>query len=263
MKCSLKNKSFNELNEGAKSAAGAIALTFLAGCASMGQASKPQPGPESVSLAPNSLEAGEGLGQDNMHEVPKRQYGRMTRQKLEEEAQLDSRAGSLWVPEGQGSYLFAENKTRLMGDLLNIKIEGAAKDQLQTKAKVIRTLLKRIEANNSRAQGAVDPGKDKATAATAAAGPTPPAPSLGGGEAADDLEKPLTVETVPTRIVDRLPDGNYRVEGSQGFMIGKREYRVLVSGIVRPQDFNDEGASTSKLLDPRFDIVSTKKAAKP
>ena len=42
-------------------------------------------------------------------------------------------------------------------------------------------------------------------------------------------------------------------------MIGKREYKVIVTGLVRPEDFNDAGISAEKILDPQFDIVSSKK----
>ena len=67
------------------------------------------------------------------------------------------------------------------------------------------------------------------------------------------------MKVVPTRIVELLKDGNYRVKGDQPFMIGKREYKVIVTGIVRPADFDDAGISAEKLLDPKFDIVSLKR----
>ena len=67
------------------------------------------------------------------------------------------------------------------------------------------------------------------------------------------------VKNIPTRIVERLVDGNYRVKGSQGFMIGKREYRVIATGVVRADEFTESGVPASKLLEPRFDIVSAPK----
>src|SRR6185437_9990281 len=57
---------------------------------------------------------------DNMNEVTPRAYGRMTAARMEQEAHLDDRAGSLWVGQGQGAYLFSENTERLAGDLLNV-----------------------------------------------------------------------------------------------------------------------------------------------
>ena len=78
------------------------------------------------------------------------------------------------------------------------------------------------------------------------------------GAAATEEAKDFSVKTVPTRVVERMVDGNYRVRGTQPFMIGTREYKVIVSGIVRAEDFNEEGISASQLLDANFDIVSSK-----
>ncbi|HMN67607.1 MAG TPA: flagellar basal body L-ring protein FlgH, partial [Bdellovibrionales bacterium] len=66
-------------------------------------------------------------------------------------------------------------------------------------------------------------------------------------------------KNVPTRIVERTLEGNYRVKGSQPIMIGNREYKVIVTGIVRAEDFNEEGIGAGKLLDPKFDIVSARR----
>jgi flagellar L-ring protein precursor FlgH len=67
------------------------------------------------------------------------------------------------------------------------------------------------------------------------------------------------VGPIQTRIIERLADGNYKIKGQQPFMIGKRDYKVLVVGIVRPEDYNDEGISSGKLIDPQFDVVSIRK----
>ncbi len=56
-----------------------------------------------------------------------------------------------------------------------------------------------------------------------------------------------------------MADGNYKIRGSQPFMIGKREYKVIVAGIIRPEDYNDQGVSSQKLLDPQFDVVSIRR----
>ena len=73
-----------------------------------------------------------------------RQYRKMTRSKMEEESDLGANAGSMWVMEGQGAYLFSQNKTRSEGDLLNVKVEGAAQKQIETKVSVIKKLHKQL-----------------------------------------------------------------------------------------------------------------------
>lgn len=185
-----------------------------------------------------------------------RQYKRMTKSQLEEDSELHSQAGSMWVSEGQASYLFVQNKTRREGDLLNVKLEGAALRQVETKVGVIKKLLKQLEEQQEaemQRQRLADSGE---------AGEAARAPAAAKAEPKKDEKEDLSdVQNVSTRIVEKLPDGNYRVKGMQPFMIGKREYKVIVTGLIRPEDYNDEGVASSKLLDPQFDVVSVRRKA--
>lgn len=183
-----------------------------------------------------------------------RQYKKTTKSQLEEDSDLDSKAGSLWVMDGQQSYYFTQNKIRKEGDFLNIKLEGSALKQVETKVNVIKTLLQELEQQ-----------ENESTMSKIAE--TKPAESKDIRSPASEAKKPKEEEKgelaevgpVQTRIIERLADGNYRIKGQQPFMIGKREYKVLVVGIVRPEDYNDEGISSAKLIDPQFDVVSIRK----
>lgn len=220
--------------------------------------------------------------QENYSAGANRQYKRMNRQKLEEESDLSANAGSLWVMEGQKPYLFAQNTARQIGDYLNVKIEGNPKQQLQSKAKVIQKLLDKLDRDSFFRAPAATPGQNtagaqgaNAQAAATPAGAQQPAPAGANANAQANnqqtaasaqqpdakAEAPFAVQDVPTRVVETLKDGSYRVKGNQTFMIGKKEYKVIVTGVVKPEDFNDEGISASKLLDAQYDIVSTRKAA--
>lgn len=252
-----------------------FALIFATGCGSLGKSirgfitGKDKPEQQKTVSTPRFSET------ENMRFASDRQYKRMNRQRLEEEAEIKETAGSLWVMEGQGAYLFAQNQMRMVGDLLNVKIEGGPKSQLQTKVKVISKLLERLEtpsrnpasaqnANQGQAQGQQPAQAAAAGGAQPAATPgAQPGAQPGQGEeaAAKSAEAPFAVQAVPTRIVEQLKDGSYRVRGMQPFMIGKREYKVIVTGIVRAEDFDDAGIEASRLLDPQFDIVSSRKGA--
>lgn len=186
-----------------------------------------------------------------------RQYKRTTKETLSQEASLDQKSGSLWVMEGQGAYLFSQNIVRLVGDPLAITLEGDPKEQLESKVNVINKLLAKIEERQklrrrlSSDEPPVEKPKEKDAAEKEKA-------------AAKKEEVPppaeLSVKTVPTRIVERTLEGNYRVKGSQPFMIGTREYKIIVTGIVRAEDFNEEGIPATKLLDSKFDIVSARRS---
>lgn len=235
------------------------AVTLLsAGCASMKDLLSSFEEPKTqVAPLENIKSAARYSDNQNMGVPTDRQYKRMTRNRLEDESDLGATAGSSWVMEGQGAYLFAQNKMRKEGDLLNVKLDGSAMKQVETKVSVIKKLLKQLEEqqqqelNNSLAQNAEG---GRAPASTEAAKPEP-----AKTDAKDDKEDLSEVQNVPTRIVEKLADGNYRIKGQQPFMIGKREYKVIVTGLIRPEDFNDQGISSDKLLDPQYDVVNIRR----
>lgn len=249
-----------------------LVLGSTVGCANFGYQMKSFLGGEPASSrTPNSLT--KYSEQPTAGYEIKRQYRRMTAARLEEEAKLGSGTGSLWVMEGQGSYLASENVVRIVGDIVNVKMEGAPLRQLNAKAAVITKLLRRIPADPlaqktgdrpagaGEAQGGTDEGKKTMTKVGKENAKIGEAPSGSGGGGEDPeaiAESGFEVDLVPTRIVERTMDGNYRIKGSQPFMIGKREYRVIVTGVARAQDLADVGIDSSKLLEAQFDIVSKK-----
>ncbi len=235
-----------------------FAFAALGGCASISKTWKSLLGHEDDPIA--KVTTPRFSEQDTLRVSNDKQYKRMNRQRFEEEADVKADAGSLWVMEGQGAYLFSQNQMRMVGDLLNVKIDGAPRTQLQTKSKVISKLLDRLEnpvrGPASTASTAPAPGAPAAAAAPEAKADEPVAAKPGEAPKSDG---PFNVSVVPTRIIEQLKDGSYRVRGMQPFMIGKREYKVIVTGVVRPEDFDDAGIEAAKLLDPQFDIVSSRK----
>jgi flagellar L-ring protein FlgH len=180
-----------------------------------------------------------------------KKYRRTDHKTIQERSQLGADSGSLWMERGQGSYLFAQNTNRLIGDLVNVEIKGHPKKQIETKVKVINDLIEKIQAQAEARRLASEkksPG-DKAKSA-------PKKADAGAGKGEKDSE--FDVKIVPSRITEILKDGSYLVKGDQPFMIGKREYKLVVQGIVRQEDFNDQGISSEALLDPKFDIVTNR-----
>lgn len=199
----------------------------------------------------------------------RRQYKRTTKETLSEESALDAKSGSLWVMEGQGAYLFSQNVVRLVGDPLAVQLEGDPRDQLQSKVGVIKKLLAKIEERQKARLRNPAAEKDKEEEDSSDSKESKKDKDKKEKQTAQQQQQQqkdqqlepgdFSVKNVPTRIVERTLEGNYRVKGSQPFMIGNREYKVIVTGIVRAEDFNDDGISASKLLDPKFDIVSARR----
>jgi len=186
-----------------------------------------------------------------------RQYRRTTKETLSDQASLEAKSGSLWAMEGQGAYLFSPNIVRLVGDPLAVQLEGDPRDQLNSKVATIRKLLAKIEDRRtqaSRGPASANP-TEEAPAAEAAGAAKGEDKKDGAAAAADELG----IKTVPTRIVERTIEGNYRVKGQQPFIIKNHEYKVIVTGVVKAEDFNDDGIPAGKSIDPKFDIVTARR----
>ena len=188
-----------------------------------------------------------------------RNYKKTTKTQLEDESELDSKAGSLWVMDGQQSYYFSQNKNRKEGDFLNVKLEGAALKQVETKVGVIKSLLLELEQQEKEEALQKLASDDKKATPEARAPAAAPVAEPKKAPVKEEKSELADMGPIQTRIVERLPDGNYRIKGQQPFMIGKREYKVIIVGLLRPEDYNDEGINSSKIIDPQYDVVSIRK----
>ncbi len=229
----------------------------------------------------------DGLGEDQKHlrysknpNVPvleEKEYKRVTRKSLESDNHLDDSAGSLWKSEGQSPYLFSQNKVRRSGDLVNIKMEGAGLKQIEGKVQVLKDLMAKLEARQAASEAAnlgsptaPTPGYPNSTPNSGEVAKTGTGVEGSANTPVKPEEKSVNtqsnseplVSSVPARIVDQMNNGVYRVKGSQPFMIGQREYKVIVSGLIRGEDFNESGMSSNQLLEPQFDVVGLKKVIK-
>lgn len=224
-----------------------------------------------------------------------RDYKRMTKQQMEDESDLQAGAGSLWVMEGQTSYLFAQNKLRKTGDPVQIKVEGSALKQIEMKVATIQDLLKDLENQKKEAEEKLkNEEKEKQRLADL---DNLKREILNNGEARNESsaqaiaeermkERQLAsvdkkaekvvekkekeekidlkeIELIPSKIVEKMPDGMLRVTGQQLLMIKKRPYKVIATGLIRPEDFEDPATSSNKLFEPQFDILHVKKNSVP
>lgn len=265
-------------------------IVFASGCATISDWLNPKTEAEVAAKEEVDQEPLTKYSDVTNHAPPSdRDYKRMTREVMEEESELHSGAGSLWVMEGQTSYLFAQNKNRKEGDPTTVKVEGAAMKQVQMKADTIKDLLNDLEEQKKQAEEKKK--KDEAEVLRLAEITKEKEAIVAKGEANNEAaaqlmaeqrvaarkpaaveaakpvaEKPKEekidlkeVESIPMRITEKLPDGQYRVSGQQYLTIKNRPYKVIATGIVRGDDYNDQLISSEKLYDSQYDIIHMKK----
>lgn len=218
-----------------------------------------------------------------------RNYKRMTREKFEEDSELHAGAGSLWVMEGQTSYLFAQNKKRREGDPTTLVIQGVAMRDIQMKALAIKDML--IELENQKKEADAKKKKEEDAKMRLADIEKEKKSILAKNEADNedaaevlaeqriDSRKPASVavaepvkdpsldkinfkdiEQVPVKITERLSDNQYRITGQQYLTIRNRPYKLIVAGVVRSDDFSDQTVSSDRLFEQQLDLVHLKKA---
>ena len=227
----------------------------------------------------------------NLEPPVKRQYrngGRATRADFVDESPNE---GSLWASDGQTNYYFTKNKVRGVGDIVNITVEAdMVKDVTQ---EVRRTLTPRErdyelgaaqERIRARVLGLPDPdakkpdGKQDAVATSAAA------PARGitseqvtGGQAGSALDEKKDKKEIPeatsadidvlrsldikpgevvmAEIVERYPNGNYKVRGTKRIPYkGGAPRFMTLTAVAKSQDISEEDVITSgKLYEYRLE----------
>lgn len=235
---------------------------------------------------------------NNMAPPSDRQYKRMTRERMEDESELNSSAGSLWKMEGQTAYLFAENKHRREGDPTTIKMEGAALKMIENKVAVIQDLLGQLEEQKIKAEEEakqaeeeklrlaqleeerkfraeqiargeieVDPVQEAQLAALeekllaeARKPASVEAPAVAKDPKADKIDL-KEIELIPSKIVGKTAGDTYRIRGQQYLTIKKKPYKVIATALIRVEDFSDAGISSNKLLDAQYDVIHVKRTA--
>ena len=159
-----------------------------------------------------------------------------------------------------------ENKVAVVQELLKkldeqrLKAEEDAKTAEEEKARLaqIQEEKKLHDEQVSKGEVVVDPfanqyppEPDRKPAAVATAAPVKGLPE----EKVDHKE----IEFIPSKIVEQLPDGIYRIRGQQFLTIKKKPFKVIATALIRAEDFNDNNISSSKLLDAQFDVFHVKR----
>lgn len=182
--------------------------------------------------------------------------------------------GSLWASDGQTNYYFTKNKVRSPGDIITVKLEAEMVRDFGLEVR--RTLSpperkKELEVAQNRlrltALGAATSDKDNKnqdTVATGAAAPErKPAAEVEVPTAtfADiDVSKAVEVkenDTVMAEIVERYPNGNYKIRGTKkvNYKNGTPRLMTMIA-VVRGQDIGeDDSVASGKLYEYRLEAL--------
>jgi len=168
--------------------------------------------------------------------------------------------GSLWNGDTQDNYYFTKNVLRKVGDIVIIKVEPDVNDAMNSRIDGIvgRTSVQQVAADEA--------GKSVATAVGDrvgnAAGNKNIGDAVGGAvgnrttAALQGSTKYIDVDEIPARIIELLPKGTVKVEGSRRVNIKGAPYNLKLSGIVRDDDIGPTAmVQTSKLVESKMELT--------
>lgn len=202
--------------------------------------------------------------------------GRATRSNFVDEGQGE---GSLWASDGQTNYYFTKNKIRGVGDIVTINVEDALVKDTQTEVrKKLSTAEKDYELAlaqerlRRKAMGMEDPDEmNKDTVKRAAAAPARAPAAVSAEDAETDVSIPTATladievgralgfkagDTILAEIVERYPNGNYKVRGTKNLPYHSSRRQLTVTGVVRGADISEEDVINSgKMYEYRAEII--------
>lgn len=157
-------------------------------------------------------------------------------------------AGSLWGADQNG--LFADSRARQVGDILTVAIFESASASKESSTTTGRTSsmeagidnLLGFETNIASLKSGLNPAKLVDANFTNS--------FEGSGETS---RKEALTATLTTQVVEVLPNGNLRIEGSKTVTVNSETQIVHLAGIVRPVDVSVANIVDSKaVLDARI-----------
>lgn len=188
-----------------------------------------------------------------------------TRAKKEDFIDQAQGSGSLWASDGQTNYFFTKNRIKTVGDIISVQIEDQMAKDISSEVK--RTLTKsereyELTLANEEKEAAQSSGSSRKPASTdpaAAAAEAAPTTDAREVSMADlDLSKHVGVktgDTIMAEILERYPNGNYKVKGTKRVPYRSNTRLVQFTGIARGTDIDDgDQVASGKFYEYRLNV---------
>jgi len=194
----------------------------------------------------------------------RREYKSGNRAKAEDFVDETPEDGSLWASNGQTNYYFTRNRTRTVGDIVNIEVEDGIVADVGTE------LRKTLTERERETELAVAHEKLKAGATGAKAGAPPPAGKQKDASAAEEPEvrdatyadidvkdgmQFASGETVMAEIIKRFPNGNYMLQSTRRIPYRGTIRTMNMVAVARAEDVDQQDTVKSgKLYEYRIKV---------
>jgi flagellar basal body L-ring protein FlgH len=194
------------------------------------------------------------LAQQDGPAAPAEEYHRVTR---EDFVDKQAHENSLWDAQGQGNYLFSNNRKREVGDLVTGEVEKDLKREIQYQ---LWMTLPPEQRKTKRAPASLA-GADPAAKAAAAAEAGKSAEEKGKDAAAEAAKTNMPAESkeddvVRMEVVESLGNGLVRVVGQKRVIYRGVSRVVEVMALVNNKDVDDNNkVKSTNFLDMKTQVI--------
>jgi flagellar L-ring protein precursor FlgH len=163
--------------------------------------------------------------------------------------------GSLYAAGSSFNDFFIDTKARQVGDIVTVKISESSKATNSADTKAGRTSS--LEAGIDTLFGTEDWYRDKVLDNIPSALPKPDPfgnPSVKGSLSSDFDGSGSTSRSgdlsafITCRVTEVLPNGNLYIVGSREVLVNHETQMIILSGVIRPRDINDDNVILSTFV---------------
>ncbi len=215
------------------------------------------------------------LAQEYLQQKPFKNGPRATQADFVDDS---TQEGSLWASSGQTNYYFSKNKVRGIGDIVTINIEQEMLRDIQSE--VARTLAPREkeielataqERIRAKTLGLEDPTLKKEGGVAAARAPAGAKGASASSINEDEINIPKATtqdidvspfveikagDTMLSEILERYPNGNYKVRATKKIQYRKTPRLLTLMGIVKSTDISEEDVLNSgRIYEYRLEVL--------
>lgn len=148
--------------------------------------------------------------------------------------------GALWSDDSRWNTIYSSGDSRMVGDVINLKVNDAFKDRIS----MAMNQNRKPEAGKNASETKAEPKTDSREPASAN----------------QAMAKKDDTAEVDATILEVLPNGTYRVGVNRAFKIGREQPYVVLEGVVREKEIgSNDSASTDALMNLKLETFDEQK----
>ncbi len=176
----------------------------------------------------------------------KRNYRQDRRRHTADDLVDNGYGGSLWAGQDKDNYLFSENKSKTLGDIIIIGVLEDMRNEIANELK--RVFPKPAEIKKPENKDSKEEDKKETDAAK------PVEPSKTAGK--DDKDEPKVYDKISSQVTEIISKDYMMIRGKKEILFRKNKHLVDVQALISKKDIiNNDTITSDKILEQRITVL--------